>query len=95
MNCIQNRQIPALLSLGLRLSGTAAVVKKFCKRMFFLIKVVNVLLGNWALQQCMLGMEFSGRDLAGRRVMGLLPAKGLATVVDCEKKFLWEVPENW
>ncbi|KAF4797413.1 Fatty acid synthase [Turdus rufiventris] len=51
--------------------------------------------GNWALQQCMLGMEFSGRDLAGRRVMGLLPAKGLATVVDCEKKFLWEVPENW
>ncbi|XP_039571793.1 fatty acid synthase [Passer montanus] len=51
--------------------------------------------GNWALQQCMLGMEFSGRDVAGRRVMGLLPAKGLATVVDCEKRFLWEVPENW
>ena len=43
----------------------------------------------------MLGMEFSGRDLAGRRVMGLLPAKGLATVVDCDKRFLWEVPKNW
>uniref|UniRef100_A0A8B9S4W5 Fatty acid synthase n=1 Tax=Apteryx owenii TaxID=8824 RepID=A0A8B9S4W5_APTOW len=51
--------------------------------------------GNWALQQCMLGMEFSGRDLAGKRVMGLLPAKGLATVVDCDKRFLWEVPQNW
>uniref|UniRef100_A0A8C4V016 Fatty acid synthase n=1 Tax=Falco tinnunculus TaxID=100819 RepID=A0A8C4V016_FALTI len=51
--------------------------------------------GNWALQQCMLGMEFSGRDLAGRRVMGLLPAKGLATVVDCDKRFLWEVPKSW
>uniref|UniRef100_A0A8C2YHL2 Fatty acid synthase n=1 Tax=Coturnix japonica TaxID=93934 RepID=A0A8C2YHL2_COTJA len=51
--------------------------------------------GNWTLQQCMLGMEFSGRDLSGRRVMGLLPAKGLATVVDCDKRFLWEVPENW
>ncbi|XP_035424471.1 fatty acid synthase [Cygnus atratus] len=51
--------------------------------------------GNWASQQCMLGMEFSGRDLAGRRVMGLLPAKGLATVVDCDKRFLWEVPKNW
>ncbi|NXC72710.1 FAS synthase, partial [Anhinga anhinga] len=51
--------------------------------------------GNWALQQCMLGMEFSGRDLTGRRVMGLLPAKGLATVVDCNKMFLWEVPKNW
>ncbi|NXL03899.1 FAS synthase, partial [Mesembrinibis cayennensis] len=51
--------------------------------------------GNWALQQCMLGMEFSGRDMAGRRVMGLLPAKGLATVVDCDKRFMWEVPKNW
>uniref|UniRef100_A0A8C5H966 Fatty acid synthase n=1 Tax=Gouania willdenowi TaxID=441366 RepID=A0A8C5H966_GOUWI len=28
--------------------------------------------GDQALQQCMLGMEFSGRDPAGRRVMGLL-----------------------
>ncbi|XP_074967591.1 fatty acid synthase [Phalacrocorax aristotelis] len=51
--------------------------------------------GNWALKQCMLGMEFSGQDLTGRRVMGLLPAKGLATMVDCNKKFLWEVPKNW
>ncbi|NXP54355.1 FAS synthase, partial [Heliornis fulica] len=51
--------------------------------------------GNWASQQCMLGMEFAGRDLAGRRVMGLLPAKGLATIVDCDKMFLWEVPKNW
>ncbi|XP_053145655.1 fatty acid synthase [Hemicordylus capensis] len=51
--------------------------------------------GNWALQQCMLGMEFSGCDLKGNRVMGLLPAKGLATVVDSDKRFLWEVPQNW
>ncbi|XP_063149333.1 fatty acid synthase [Candoia aspera] len=51
--------------------------------------------GNWTLQQCMLGMEFSGYDPTGKRVMGLLPAKGLATVVDCEKRFLWEVPQDW
>ncbi|OCT62677.1 fatty acid synthase [Xenopus laevis] len=51
--------------------------------------------GDLALQQCMLGMEFSGRDPAGRRVMGLLPAKGLATVVDADKHFLWDVPESW
>lgn len=51
--------------------------------------------GNWALQQCMLGMEFSGLDPEGKRVMGLLPAKGLATVVDADKRFLWEVPQNW
>lgn len=51
--------------------------------------------GGIALQQCMLGMEFSGRDAAGRRVMGLLPAKGLATAVDADKRFLWEVPAHW
>ncbi|XP_077184140.1 fatty acid synthase [Paroedura picta] len=51
--------------------------------------------GNWTLQQCMLGMEFSGLDPKGKRVMGLLPAKGLATVVDSDKRFLWEVPQNW
>ncbi|XP_016402258.1 fatty acid synthase-like, partial [Sinocyclocheilus rhinocerous] len=43
----------------------------------------------------MLGMEFSGRDPSGRRVMGLLPAKGLATCVDADKRFLWDVPSSW
>ncbi|XP_047465414.1 LOW QUALITY PROTEIN: fatty acid synthase [Mugil cephalus] len=51
--------------------------------------------GDLALQQCMLGMEFSGRNPAGQRVMGLLPAKGLATTVDADKRFLWEVPLSW
>ncbi|KAM3842210.1 fatty acid synthase-like, partial [Diretmus argenteus] len=51
--------------------------------------------GDLALQQCMLGMEFSGRDPSGRRVMGLLPAKGLATCVDADKRFLWDVPSSW
>ncbi|XP_067860263.1 fatty acid synthase [Heptranchias perlo] len=51
--------------------------------------------GDVALQHCLLGMEFSGRDPNNRRVMGLLPAKGLATVVDCDMRYLWEVPENW
>lgn len=51
--------------------------------------------GDLALQQCMLGMEFSGRDPNGRRVMGLLPAKGLATCVDADKRFLWDVPSSW
>ncbi|KAJ7984800.1 hypothetical protein DPEC_G00358530 [Dallia pectoralis] len=51
--------------------------------------------GDLALQQCMLGMEFSGRDPGGKRVMGLLPAKGLATCVDADSRFLWDVPDNW
>ena len=40
-------------------------------------------------------MEFSGHDQSGRRVMGLLPAKGLATVVDAHKNYLWPVPDHW
>ncbi|KAL0983890.1 hypothetical protein UPYG_G00134400 [Umbra pygmaea] len=51
--------------------------------------------GDLALQQCMLGMEFSGRDPSGKRVMGLLPAKGLATCVDADTRFLWDVPDTW
>lgn len=54
-----------------------------------------VYVGDIALQQCMLGMEFSGREPSGRRVMGLLPAKGLATCVDADKRFLWDVPSSW
>ena len=31
--------------------------------------------GGLENQECMLGMEFSGIDMNGRRVMGMLPAK--------------------
>lgn len=51
--------------------------------------------GNMADQDCILGMEFSGRNKDGKRVMGLLAAKGLATTVDADKDFLWEIPDNW
>jgi len=40
-------------------------------------------------------MEFSGRDESGNRVMGLLAAKGLASVVDAHRDFLWNVPHDW
>ncbi|ERE67869.1 fatty acid synthase [Cricetulus griseus] len=51
--------------------------------------------GKWASRDCMLGMEFSGRDKCGRRVMGLVPAEGLATSVLLSPDFLWEVPSSW
>jgi len=53
------------------------------------------MLGDPSSQDCLLGMEFSGRDESGSRVMGLLPAKGLATVVDVHGDFLWSVPDDW
>ncbi|XP_066093790.1 fatty acid synthase [Saccopteryx bilineata] len=51
--------------------------------------------GKWAARDCMLGMEFSGRDAIGRRVMGLVPAEGLATSVLLSRDFLWDVPSSW
>ncbi|XP_076460136.1 fatty acid synthase-like [Babylonia areolata] len=51
--------------------------------------------GDLAAQDCILGMEFSGRDSQGNRVMGLLPAKGMATTVDVSKQFLWKIPDSW
>ncbi|XDA81106.1 hypothetical protein R6Z07F_011082 [Ovis aries] len=51
--------------------------------------------GNWASRNCMLGMEFSGRDASGKRVMGLVPAEGLATSTLVPQSFLWDVPSNW
>ncbi|KAH3871939.1 hypothetical protein DPMN_035154, partial [Dreissena polymorpha] len=51
--------------------------------------------GHHANQDCLLGMEFSGRDSSGQRVMGLVPAKGLATFVDVNKTFLWPIPDHW
>lgn len=46
-------------------------------------------------RDCLLGMEFSGRDAQGRRVMGLVPSEGLATSVLVPSAFLWDVPSNW
>ncbi|KAF6093695.1 fatty acid synthase [Phyllostomus discolor] len=51
--------------------------------------------GNRSPQDCMLGMEFSGRDASGRRVMGLVSAKGLATSVLLTQDFMWDVPSGW
>ncbi|XP_054448917.1 fatty acid synthase [Pteronotus mesoamericanus] len=51
--------------------------------------------GKWASRDCMLGMEFSGRDASGKRVMGLVPAEGLATSVLLPEDFLWDVPSSW
>lgn len=46
-------------------------------------------------QDCILGLEFTGRDSSGRRVMGMVAARGLATTVLADPGFLWEVPSKW
>ncbi|XP_054155200.1 fatty acid synthase-like [Oppia nitens] len=56
----------------------------------------DALPGDLALQDCILGLEFAGRDHNGNRVMGMVAAKGLATTVVCDDpEFLWKIPDNW
>lgn len=55
----------------------------------------DALPGNLAGEECILGLEFSGRDPRGRRVMGMVAARGLATTVQADEGFLWEVPDEW
>ena len=56
----------------------------------------DALPGDMAMQDCILGLEFSGRDKKGQRIMGMVPSKGLATtcIVD-DPEFIWPVPDNW
>ncbi|KAG0439904.1 hypothetical protein HPB47_016477 [Ixodes persulcatus] len=55
----------------------------------------DALHGNLATSDCVLGLEFSGRDPSGRRVMGSVAAGGMATVVAADPGLLWEVPADW
>lgn len=55
----------------------------------------DALPGNLATSDCVLGLEFSGRDPKGRRVMGAVSSEGMATALAADPGFLWEVPESW
>ena len=46
-------------------------------------------------RECLLGIEFAGRDRQANRVMGILEAQGLATHVSVEPHHLFNVPESW
>uniref|UniRef100_T1ITL1 Fatty acid synthase n=1 Tax=Strigamia maritima TaxID=126957 RepID=T1ITL1_STRMM len=55
----------------------------------------DALPAEFAGQDCVLGLEFSGHDSSGRRLMGLVPAKALATTVEIDDRFVWNVPNQW
>lgn len=46
-------------------------------------------------KDCVLGFEFSGRTHDGKRVMGLVENRGLATRVQVPSDLLWEIPNAW
>ncbi|XP_076649208.1 fatty acid synthase-like [Halictus rubicundus] len=55
----------------------------------------DALSGNLASQDCILGIEFSGRNSKGERVMAMVPARSLATTVVADSGFSWIVPKKW
>ncbi|XP_065204931.1 fatty acid synthase-like [Planococcus citri] len=48
---------------------------------------------NRSLENCP-GFEFSGRDEAGNRVMGIVRNSGIATFVEMIPYFTWKIPNN-
>ncbi|EDW02934.1 fatty acid synthase [Drosophila grimshawi] len=56
---------------------------------------VDALPGDLAYQDCVLGLEFAGRDSQGRRIMALVSAKSLATNCLANKNLLWDIPDKW
>ena len=47
-------------------------------------------------QDSILGLEFSGKDVNGNRVMGVVPYKAIATsVVMCDPELVWPIPDHW
>uniref|UniRef100_A0A1I8MI56 Fatty acid synthase n=1 Tax=Musca domestica TaxID=7370 RepID=A0A1I8MI56_MUSDO len=55
----------------------------------------DALPGDLAQQDCVLGLEFAGRDSKGRRIMAMVPAKSLATTCVASKNMMWEIPDSW
>lgn len=55
----------------------------------------DALPGDLAQQDCILGLEFSGRDSTGKRIMAMVQAKSLATTCVAQKSMMWEIPRNW
>ncbi|XP_049273337.1 fatty acid synthase-like [Rhipicephalus sanguineus] len=41
------------------------------------------------------GMEYSGRDWNGRRVMGIVKGQSIASVLAADQAVMWEIPESW
>ncbi|XP_075977388.1 fatty acid synthase-like [Anticarsia gemmatalis] len=41
------------------------------------------------------GMDFSGHNSRGDKVMGLVPSGALASTVEADPSLLWPVPEHW
>lgn len=55
----------------------------------------DALPGDLAQQDCILGLEFSGRNANGKRIMAMVQAKSLATTCVAPKNMMWDIPDTW
>ncbi|EZA48517.1 Fatty acid synthase [Ooceraea biroi] len=55
----------------------------------------DVLSGEMDMEDPVLGLEFSGRSMNGRRVMGIVKAGGLATTISTDSDLIWHIPDKW
>lgn len=55
----------------------------------------NLFTGNRKACRSLLGLEFSGWDETGCRIMGLSQGNSLATHITPDTKYTWKIPEKW
>ncbi|XP_023313671.1 fatty acid synthase-like [Trichogramma pretiosum] len=46
-------------------------------------------------QEHVIGIEYSGIDQAGKRIMGMIPSRALANVAIADRHLSWEIPKSW
>ncbi|XP_075558776.1 fatty acid synthase-like isoform X2 [Dermacentor variabilis] len=51
--------------------------------------------GDSVAEEAFIGIEYSGRDWNGRRVMGMVEGKSIATALAANPTMMWEIPESW
>ncbi|XP_040165773.1 fatty acid synthase-like [Anopheles arabiensis] len=49
---------------------------------------------NRLQQECVLGFEYSGVTTTGKRVMGMIPAGSMATMIETDRHFTLDVPDH-
>ncbi|XP_058840211.1 fatty acid synthase-like [Topomyia yanbarensis] len=45
--------------------------------------------------ECLLGNEYSGVTVNGRRVMGVVPCGAMSTLIECDPQMTWTIPDHW
>ena len=46
-------------------------------------------------QECTQGFEYAGKLANGERVMGIVPGKAIASLVEGDEHLMWKVPDDW